>query len=93
MSFLQPVTGKRRGADIDKLVAYLEECNMPLSKPTIYNYCSEGIIPYRRLGGRRKGKIYFDLDKIDAWIDQDNEEWEQPDTVAELEQLKALNNM
>lgn len=93
MSFAQPTTGARRGANVDKLILYLAECGISLSKQTIYNYVQQGNIPYRRFSGRRKGAIYFDLDKIDEWIDQDNSEQEQIDKALELDEWKAINQM
>ncbi|MBS1495642.1 MAG: helix-turn-helix domain-containing protein [Bacteroidetes bacterium] len=42
------------------LDAYAVQKLLQISRGTLHNWCSKGILPYSKLGGRR----YFDLEEI-----------------------------
>ena len=50
-----------RKVTIEGLMEYLPG----LTKNAAYGLVRRGLIPYERLGGKR-GKLYFDLDRVDA---------------------------
>ncbi len=45
---------------------------------TVYNYCNKGIIPFRKIGNAKNSKTLFDIQEIEAWLNNLNKPEPEP---------------